>query len=587
MLAFSIEYGVNAMYSTFVGWWASDAFRWNHHGNTNWYLAVFTSIAFFNGICTYVRSLTFYVTTRNGGQTMHRQLLDKVMRLPMSFFDSTPSGRIVNRFSKDTETLDSLLPLSLMQTFACLFQILASFVIISIASQWFIVGLCGILPAYYLVQRYYIPACIELQRLESITRSPIYSSIAEAVPGVATIRAYRAGAGFSVAMDAQIFLNSQAQLTQRMAAEWLNVRLRLIGTTIASLAALLVILGAVSPSLAGLTLTYAVSVTAFLEQGTAQASDAEGKMNSVERMKEYESQPEERAYDTPPEVAATLPAGWPRSGSLSVEKLRLRYRPSLPPVLKDVSFSVAAGQKVGIVGRTGSGKSSLLMALFRIVEAESGRILFDGVDTATLGLGQLRSNMAMLPQDPFCYAGTIRTNLDPFDEHGDEALWTALDRVGLKAFVSASPLGLAMDVTDGGGNLSQGQRQLMCMARALLRRCPILCLDEATASVDLDSDALIQRTVRECFKDVTVLTIAHRLHTIIDSDLVLVLDAGEVAECGKPAELLANTAGLFSKLVDGTGVNTGAHLRRLAAAAAAGKALDAADLALALEEEQA
>jgi len=292
MLAFSIEYGVNAVYTTWVGWWAADKFGWNAH-HSNWYLAVFTSIAFFNGVCTYIRSLSFYVTTRNGGQTLHRQLLEKVMRLPMSFFDSTPSGRIVNRFSKDTETLDSLLPLSLMQTFACLFQILASFVIISIASQWFLVGLCGILPAYYLVQRYYIPACIELQRLEAITRSPIYSSIAEAVPGVATIRAYRAGAGFSTAMDAQIFLNSQAQLTQRMAAEWLNVRLRLIGTTIASLAALLVILGAVSPALAGLTLTYAVSVTAFLEQGTAQASDAEGKMNSVERMKEYDAQPEE------------------------------------------------------------------------------------------------------------------------------------------------------------------------------------------------------------------------------------------------------------------------------------------------------
>jgi len=285
----------------------------------------------------------------------------------------------------------------------------------------------------------------------------------------------------------------------------------------------------------------------------------------------------QRAYDTPPEVAAKLPAGWPRSGALSVEKLCLRYRPSLPLVLKSISFVVEAGQKVGIVGRTGSGKSSLLMALFRIVEAESGRVLFDGVDTAELGLGQLRENMAMLPQDPFCYAGSLRSNLDPFEEHGDEALWTALERVGLRPFVDASPQGLGMEVTDGGGNLSQGQRQLMCMARALLRSCPILCLDEATASVDLDSDALIQRTVRECFKHVTVLTIAHRLHTIIDSDKVLVLDAGEVAECGRPADLLANPGSLFSKLVDGTGAHTAAHLRRLAAAAAAGEDLAAVE----------
>jgi ATP-binding cassette subfamily C (CFTR/MRP) protein 1 len=288
-------------------------------------------------------------------------------------------------------------------------------------------------------------------------------------------------------------------------------------------------------------------------------------MNSVERMLEYGHEREEAPLDTSAVVAAALPADWPAHGALCVEKLVLRYRPELPPVLRGVSFEVASGQKVGIVGRTGSGKSSLFLALFRMVEPSAGRVLLGGADTATLGLHPLRRAMAMIPQDPFMFGGSVRTNLDPFGEHADAALWEALRRVGLKELVEADAKKLEMEVVDNGANFSLGQRQLLCMSRALLRNVRVLLMDEATASVDLDTDALIQRTVRECFADCTVLTIAHRLNTIMDSDRVLVLDAGAVAEFGPPAELLQQEGGAFAALVAQTGKKNAEHLRRLAA----------------------
>ena len=281
-------------------------------------------------------------------------------------------------------------------------------------------------------------------------------------------------------------------------------------------------------------------------------------------MIEYTREAEEASLETPPVAAAALPAAWPATGALCVEKLVLRYRPDLPPVLRGISFEVAPGEKIGIVGRTGSGKSSLFLALFRMVEPASGRVLLGGADTATIGLHPLRRAMAMIPQDPFMFGGSVRTNLDPFNEQTDAALWEALGRVGLRDFVEADSKKLEMEVVDNGANFSLGQRQLLCMARALLRDVRVLMMDEATASVDLDTDALIQRAVRECFAHCTVLTIAHRLNTIMDSDKVLVLDQGTVSEYGPPTELLKASGGAFSALVAQTGAKNAEHLRKLA-----------------------
>jgi ATP-binding cassette subfamily C (CFTR/MRP) protein 1 len=494
--AFSCEYGTKSFLDSWLGFWAADRFGWDLRGVGNYYLLVYACLFVANAIFTYTRSLIFYYFSMRASRTMHANMLAKVLRLPASFFDATPSGRIINRFSKDTETLDGTLPMVLVQMTGCIFNIVTTFVIISVASQWFIIALVPIFASYFALQRYYIPAYAELQRIESISRSPIYSDLAEAVAGVATIRAYRAGGHFTSACDAQIFANGAAWVTQRLAAEWLNVRLRFLGTAVSTLAAFLVISGGVPAGLAGLTLVYALDVTKYMEHGTAQASEAESKMNSVERMLEYNAEPEEASLLTPPVAAAALPQDWPAHGALTVEKLVLRYRPDLPPVLRGISFEVASGQKIGIVGRTGSGKSSLFLALFRMVEPLSGRVLLGGADTASLGLHPLRRAMAMIPQDPFMFGGSVRTNLDPFGEHADVALWEALRRVGLKELVEADSKKLEMEVVDNGANFSLGQRQLLCMSRALLRNVRVLMMDEATASVDLDTDALIQVRLR-------------------------------------------------------------------------------------------
>jgi ATP-binding cassette subfamily C (CFTR/MRP) protein 1 len=562
--AFSCEYGTKSFLDAWLGFWSADRFLWEATGEGNFYLLVYACLFVANAIFTYGRSLIFYYFAMRACRQLHAGMLSKVLRLPMSFFDVTPSGRIINRFSKDTEVLDATLPMVLIQMTGCLFNIVTTFVIISVASQWFIIALVPIFFAYFAIQRYYIPTCAELQRIESISRSPIYSDLAEAVAGVSTIRAYRAGAHFIFESDTQIHANGRAWVSQRLAAEWLNVRLRFLGTAVSTLAAFLVIAGGVRPGLAGLTLVYALDVTKYMEHGTAQASEAESKMNSVERMLEYGKEDEEASLETPPVAAAALPAAWPATGALAVEKLVLRYRAELPPVLRGISFEVASGEKIGIVGRTGSGKSSLFLALFRMVEPASGRVLLGGADTSTIGLHPLRRSMAMIPQDPFMFGGSVRTNLDPFNEQTDAALWEALGRVGLKDVVEADSKKLEMEVVDNGANFSLGQRQLLCMARALLRDVRVLMMDEATASVDLDTDALIQRAVRECFAHCTVLTIAHRLNTIMDSDKVLVLDQGAVAEYGPPTELLKSPNGPFAALVAQTGAKNAEHLRKLA-----------------------
>lgn len=560
---FGCEYGTKAFLDYWLTWWATNKFGWS----SNQYLLVYFLIFIANGIFIFIRSYILYFFLCRACKNFHERLLSRVMKMPMSFFDTTPSGRIINRFSKDTETIDIILPGIVVQFMGCIANIITTLVIVCVATVWFTVALPPIILMYVMIQRFYIPACRELQRIESITRSPIYSGLGEATNGVETIRAYRAGGHFTKMAYAAMEKNADAFVTQRLAAVWLAIRLRLIGSIIVIAATFLVIHGQVSAGLAGLALVYALDVTKYMEHGTNMASELETKMNAVERIVEYLEKELESDHETKPDVALGLPVGWPQKGELAIEKLSMRYRPGLPLVLKNLSFTVNAGEKVGICGRTGSGKSSMFVALFRIVEPESGTVRLDGVDIMTLGLRDLRSKMAMIPQDPFMFAGTIRTNLDPFNEHKDDEVYEVLSKVGLRAMVDKAAKRLDMEVIDNGANFSLGQRQLLCMGRALLRKSRVLMMDEATASVDMDSDALIQRTVREAFSDCTTLTIAHRLNTIMDSDKVAFLDGGELAEYGEPSELLKNKLGKFSALVSGSGsVKNEAFLRNLATA---------------------
>ena len=327
------------------------------------------------------------------------------------------------------------------------------------------------------------------------------------------------------------------------------MRLELLG--IAVVFGTVVFVSAVAPTsagLAGLAVTSALNLTGLMNWMVRQTTELEVNMNSVERMIEYDSQQPEA-----PEIVEErrpLPT-WPSQGAISVQNLFIRYRPELEPVLRGVSFEVRPREKIGIVGRTGCGKSTLMLALYRIVEPSAGRIVIDAIDTAAIGLRDLRSRLALVSQDPVVFSGSVKSNLDPFGERdGDEqALWSALEKANLAGVVRALG-GLEAPISEGGGNLSAGQRQLLCLARALLRSARILILDEATASIDSVSDAALQKTIASAFAECTVLTIAHRLHTIIQSDRILVLDAGRVLEYDTPGKLLQRPGGVFKALVD-------------------------------------
>ena len=562
---FGAEYGTKAFLDYWLSWWAENKFGWN----SKQYLGIYFAIFLVNGIAIFFRSIVLYFFCVRAAKNLHNKLLGRVLKMPMSFFDTTPSGRIINRFSRDTETIDSVLPGIVVQFLGCISNIITTLAIICAATLWFMIALPPIFLIYISVQRFYIPACRELQRIESITRSPIYSGLGEAVLGVETIRAYRAQAHFILEADLKAQKNADAFISQRMAACWLNMRLRFIGTGIVLLASFLVIQGKVEAGIAGLTLVYALDVTKYMEHGTNMASQLETQMNAVERVVQYLDLPLEKNHTTEPDVAKELPESWPAKGKLEIVDLSMKYRDNLPLVLNKISFTVLPGQKVGICGRTGSGKSSMFVALFRIVEPQPGsRILLDGVDVSTLGLRDLRSKMAMIPQDPFMFAGTVRTNLDPFEEHTDEEVWSVIEKVGLKHTIDTAAKQLDMEVIDNGSNFSLGQRQLLCMGRALLRNSRVLMMDEATASVDMDSDALIQKTVREAFSECTTLTIAHRLNTIMDSDKILFLDSGKVSEYDDPQTLLGNPSGDFSRLVEKTGKTQEKNLKRIASDAA-------------------
>lgn len=543
-----------------VGFWAVDLFT----QGVWFYLGIYFALGMSYGLFTYLRALNFLYATVNASLSLHNQLLAHLLRLPKAFFDTNPAGRILNRFSRDVDIMDSTLPQSMIQFVGSFSTYISILIVISITTKWFAIALVPVTVIYVLLQRYYIPTARELQRLESISRSPIYARFGEAMLGVATIRSYRKEAHFTRESDRMMEDNAFAFVTQKAVAAWLAMRLDLIGTFILCFSGVLCIQGAISPELAGLCLVYALDLTRFLKFSTTMASKTESDFNSVERVVEYLKPDTEAAHETPKEVAQKLPEGWPAKGELEVVKLQMRYREGLPLVLKGISFHVSGGEKVGVVGRTGSGKSSLFMVLFRMVEPTGGTVSIDGVDTAKLGLSLLRSSMSIIPQDPFMFSGSVRHNLDPFERHNDAELWEVLRDVNLKHVISELEDKLGAKVMDNGANFSQGQKQLFCLARAMLRRSRLLMMDEATASVDPETDGAIQLAIRSTFKDCTLLTIAHRLNTIMDNDRVLVLDHGVVAEYGEPHELLQQNEGIFTGMVVQTGSSSSRYLRDIA-----------------------
>jgi len=513
--------------------------------NLSSFLAGYVAIIF--ALCAVVYLRSIYTLTRGlaAGVASHRALLLGVLHAPMRFFESNPVGRIINRFSRDLETIELSLPASLIDAGHCLFETITVCVVIGVIAPGTLIVIGPIAIAYYTLQKMYRPISRDAQRMYSITLSPVFALLSESLSSIETLRASRVSDTFARRFRAFLDENTRVSYNQTGANRWIGIRLELLGS--------ILILGVgVSASLgfdtnlgigfSGLILAYASSVTGAMNWAIRSISMVESNLTSFERIERYAQTPSER-------LEGRAPSNWPSRGEITISRLTVRYRPNLPAALLDLSCSIPAGSRVGIVGRTGSGKSTMILAMMRILEAESGKIEIDGENIADIRLAHLRSSVTVVPQEPVLFSGTLRDNLDPFDALEDDAIIAALQRAQLGDFLLSLPKGLSTRVREGGFNFSCGQRQLICLARALLRNSKLIILDEATAAIDVATDFAIQRTIREEFKNATVFVIAHRLATVMDSDLILALNSGQLVEFDSPTNLLSAPSSLLSNLM--------------------------------------
>eukprot|EP00039_Didymoeca_costata_P001605 m.53694 g.53694 ORF g.53694 m.53694 type:complete len:1509 (-) comp10879_c0_seq1:1965-6491(-) len=508
------------------------------------YMAVYGVLGLAYSGAVMAASIALALGSINASEGLHTGILDRVMRAPMQFFDTTPLGRIVNRFSQDIYTIDELIPRTLSSLVSCFGQVLSTVIVIAMTTPLFLVAVIPLGFLYYFIQKYYIATSRQLKRLESVSRSPIYAHFSETLSGVATIKAYGVQQLFKVDNENKVDFNLQAYYPSISANRWLAMRLEFLGNIVIFFAALFAVNEAdnsINAGDVGLSLTYAMMITQTLNWMVRMATELETNIVAVERVDEYTKINTER-----PAIMHYRPGNrWPDHGKVVFENLGVRYREGLDLVLKNINCDIEPGEKVGVVGRTGAGKSSLMIALFNLIEPANGKILIDGEDISRIGLEDLRSKLTIMPQDAVLFAGTVRSNIDPFDAYDDETLWEALDTSHLKEFIKSLPNRLQDRVVEGGDNFSAGQRQLLCLARAVLRKTKVLVLDEATAACDAETDEKIQKTIRSEFAACTVLTIAHRIKTIMDSDKIMVLEKGKIIEYDTPQNLIASRGSFF------------------------------------------
>uniref|UniRef100_A0A8C7K333 ATP binding cassette subfamily C member 12 n=1 Tax=Oncorhynchus kisutch TaxID=8019 RepID=A0A8C7K333_ONCKI len=474
---------------------------------------------------------------------------------PMSFFDTTPTGRMVNRFSKDQDEVDTMLPFN-MENFLQ-FCLMVTYTIVTISAVFppLLIAITLLGAIFTLILYIFQRSIREMKRMENVSRSPWISLTTSTIQGLTTIHAYNKREQYIQQFKEMSDNNSNHFLLFNCGTRWLSFWLDFLSASVTLLVSLFVVLSSpdtISPTMKGLALSYTIQLTGMLQYVVRLSTELEAKFLSVERLQEYiegcVSEAPRRVKD------ALIPEGWPHKGAISFKDYTMRYRANTPIVLDGLQLNIQPREKLGIVGRTGSGKSSLGVALFRLVEPAAGTIFIDGVDTSAIGLEDLRSKLSVIPQDPVLFIGTVRYNLDPFNNYSDEDIWSALDKTFMKHTISSLPEKLQSEVVENGENFSVGERQLMCMARALLRNSKIILLDEATASIDSETDSLIQHTIRDAFQDCTMLTIAHRINTVLESDRILVMDAGRVVECDSPEVLMQRPDSQFAALL--TAANT-------------------------------
>ncbi|CAH0022950.1 unnamed protein product [Clonostachys rhizophaga] len=525
--------------------------------NVGWFIGIYFVFGIGSSLLTVIQTLILWIfCSIEASRKLHEEMANAIFRSPMSFFDTTPTGRILNRFSSDIYKIDEVLARTFQQLFVNAAKSGFTLVVICIATPAFAAFIIPLGLAYYGIQRYYLRTSRELKRLDSVSRSPVYAHFQESLGGVSTIRAYRQQDRFQLENEWRVDANLRAYFPSISANRWLAIRLEFIGAVIILAAAGLAVTAVathvdIDPGIVGLAMSYALQITTALNWIVRQTVEVETNIVAVERVLEYSALTPEA-----PEIIPNRrpPVAWPARGDLDFVNYSTRYREGLDLVLKNVNLDIKSHEKIGVVGRTGAGKSSLTLALFRLIEPATGQIDIDNLNTSDIGLLDLRRRLAIIPQDAALFEGTVRDNLDPSHIHDDTELWSVLEHARLKDHVVSMDGGLEAKINEGGSNLSQGQRQLVNLARAMLTPSNILVLDEATAAVDVQTDAMVQRTLRSpLFAKRTIITVAHRLNTILDSDRVVVLDRGEVAEFDTPSALYKKQ-GLFFNLMREAGL---------------------------------
>jgi ATP-binding cassette subfamily C (CFTR/MRP) protein 4 len=506
-----------------------------------------------------------FVGFAKGAGRLHNMAADRMIRAPMSWIDSNPAGRILNRFSRDMGVLDDSLPFTLYEFLQSAAGLVGTLILICSINPYLLLVSVALTLVFVKLRKYYLNASRVVKRIESSTRSPVYALLTECLEGAPVIRAFGRVEVFTKQFFEVLDANAIACFNMYAISRWLGYWMDVlcVGLLAGAVAACIPLRQAIGPEMVGLTLSQVLALVSNFQWCVRQSAEAENEMISVERMLEYARQIPAEEVDTSPGFTTS---GWPSNGEMELQNLCMRYRDDLPSVLHDVSFKIPAGARVGIVGRSGSGKSSLFAAILRLADTQqvedgtavpnSSGVLLSGENTAKVSLTALRRSIGVIPQQPTLFAGSIRFNLDPFSEFTEEDCWNALRQVRLSEWATQRG-GLHSELSDGGIEASCGQRQCLCLARAMMRKNRIILCDEATANVDSETDAAIRGTIASAFSDATIVTIAHRLETVLHCDVVVVMDAGRVQQLGPPAEL-SQVKGFFQDLLSASGIPTSA-----------------------------
>ncbi|KAI5461810.1 P-loop containing nucleoside triphosphate hydrolase protein [Mariannaea sp. PMI_226] len=551
--------GAAIMTSLWLAYWTSKRFhllKWE-------YIVTYIGIGVLQALFMFVFSVLTSILGANASKAMLYSAYTRILRTPTSFFDTTPLGKIMSRFTHDADIIDNEVSSSIRIFLFTLAMVFSVFGVIIAFFNYFAIALAPLAVLFVISVLYYRSSARELHRLDSSLQSQMFAKFNEGLGGATSIRSYGVRELFIGNLLRTIDEMNSAYYLTFSSQHWLTLRLNMIGNAIIFTVSILVVTSrfSVNPSFGGLVLSYILTVVQILQYTPQQLAQVENGMRSVKRIHDYSSRLEVEA----PLHTIKVPQTWPERGEIAFEEVYMRYRKDLPLVLKGFSMRIQSGERIGIVGRTGAGKSSIINALFRVVELSSGKIIVDGMDISSIGLHDLRSRLSIIPQDSTLFQGTIRSNIDPYGQYTESELCAALrevyltngdrspDRQNATDNFSQSHLDLDSVVEENGQNLSLGQRQLVAFSRALLRRSQVILCDEATSSVDVETEKMIQRALVTAFQDKTVLFIAHRMHSIIGYDRICVVDEGRVAELSTPIDLWCR-GGVFRSMCDQSGI---------------------------------